>query len=139
MGDFRSKAMQAAESYMRRGGCKVIDRAYRTRDGGQIDLVAEDGDQLVFVEVRARRSAGRGFPSASKGGHALREMAAIEWLQDAGAGFSGRPMRFDDISLVAMGADRALIRHLLGVPHGEPRTCEQRETARREEPGCAAA
>lgn len=36
-----------------RQGWKVVDRNYRTR-AGEIDLIALDGDVLVFIEVRAR-------------------------------------------------------------------------------------
>jgi putative endonuclease len=45
---------RAAARYLRRQGMRVIVRGYRTRYG-EIDLIARDGDTLVFVEVRSRR------------------------------------------------------------------------------------
>jgi putative endonuclease len=36
-------------------GCTILARNARTR-GGEIDLVAADGDDIVFVEVRTRRA-----------------------------------------------------------------------------------
>jgi putative endonuclease len=43
-------------AYLRTLGWKVVASGYRTREG-EVDLIAWEGDQLVFVEVKAR-SAG---------------------------------------------------------------------------------
>jgi putative endonuclease len=42
-------------AYLRTLGFRVIASGYRVRSG-EVDLIAWDGDQLVFVEVKARRS-----------------------------------------------------------------------------------
>lgn len=44
-----------ASRYLRRQGLRVLTRGYRTT-AGEIDLIARDGDTLVFVEVKTRRS-----------------------------------------------------------------------------------
>jgi putative endonuclease len=38
-------------------GVRLLDRNYRFR-GGEIDLIFEDRDELVFIEVRARAAGG---------------------------------------------------------------------------------
>lgn len=43
-----------AARHLRRSGMRVITRGYRTPQG-EIDLIARDGDTLVFVEVKTRR------------------------------------------------------------------------------------
>jgi putative endonuclease len=45
---------RAAARHLRRRGFRVITRGYRTTRG-EIDLIARDGDTLVFVEVKTRR------------------------------------------------------------------------------------
>lgn len=45
---------RAAAKFLRRRGLRVLLRGYRTK-WGEIDLIARDGDTLVFVEVKARR------------------------------------------------------------------------------------
>lgn len=40
-------------------GWTIIERKWRVR-GGEIDLIALDGDELVFVEVKTRRGSPRG-------------------------------------------------------------------------------
>jgi putative endonuclease len=47
-----------AAEYLRQQGYEIVTRNWRTRSG-ELDIVARDGEWLVFVEVRARR-AGKG-------------------------------------------------------------------------------
>src|SRR3954471_24854248 len=44
-----------AARHLRRQGLRIILRGYRT-PRGEIDLIARDGQTLVFVEVKARRT-----------------------------------------------------------------------------------
>lgn len=46
---------RAAEKFLRRLHYKILTRNYEC-SGGEIDLIARDGDTLVFVEVRTRSS-----------------------------------------------------------------------------------
>lgn len=50
-----------AVSFLRQHGYKVIERNFRSRFG-EIDIIAVDGDTLVFVEVKARWSKKFGAP-----------------------------------------------------------------------------
>lgn len=50
--------------YLRKNGYEILERNYRIR-GGEIDIVAMDGDYLVFVEVKARFSHEYGLPVES--------------------------------------------------------------------------
>lgn len=50
-----------ATSFLQKHGYKIIDRNFRTR-GGEIDIVALDGNTLVYVEVKARTSGEFGLP-----------------------------------------------------------------------------
>lgn len=45
------------------GGCRVLYRNFRARDGGELDLVARDGDTLAFIEVKTRTSMAYGRPA----------------------------------------------------------------------------
>ena len=45
---------RAAARQLRRNGLRVLARGYQT-PLGEIDLIARDGDTLVFVEVKTRR------------------------------------------------------------------------------------
>ena len=51
-----------AEDYLRRQGYRILTRNYRTKIG-EIDLIAEDQDTLVFIEVKTRSSVRYGMPA----------------------------------------------------------------------------
>lgn len=53
-----------AAGYLTRLGYRLVDRNVRYRYG-EIDIVAWDGDDLVFVEVKCRRTSRFGAPQES--------------------------------------------------------------------------
>jgi putative endonuclease len=53
LGDFGERI---AAHRLEAGGLRILDRNVRV-PGGEIDLLAEEGNDLVFVEVRTRRGA----------------------------------------------------------------------------------
>lgn len=53
-----------AAGYLTRQGYRIVDRNVRFRVG-EIDLIAWDGDELVFIEVKCRRTARYGAPAES--------------------------------------------------------------------------
>jgi putative endonuclease len=59
-----ARAEAIAADYLARKGLVVVARNFRTRHG-EIDLVARDGDTLVFVEVRLRSRSDFGGAAAS--------------------------------------------------------------------------
>lgn len=55
-------AESEAERYLRRKGYRILARNVRA-PSGELDLVAETADVLVFVEVKARRTSSHGGAS----------------------------------------------------------------------------
>jgi putative endonuclease len=74
---------QIAAVYLESKGYRILEQNYHTRFG-EIDLVAQEGDSLVFVEVKARTSTTFGLPEASVTTAKLEkiENAILLWLQD---------------------------------------------------------
>ena len=56
---FGDRGERLAARHLRRAGMRIITRNNRTTQG-EIDLIARDGNTVVFVEVKARR---RGEPA----------------------------------------------------------------------------
>jgi putative endonuclease len=86
---------------LQQSGFVVICRNYRTSGGdAEIDIVARQGETLVFVEVKSRRSAEFGTPDRAvdreKQQHI--ERAARSYVTRAGADWSR--VRFDVISVI---------------------------------------
>jgi putative endonuclease len=70
---------------LERAGLRVIARNVRYREG-EIDIVAEEGKTLVFVEVRARRGDAFGLPeeSLTRRKQVRLARAAHRYLQERG-------------------------------------------------------
>ncbi|MBM4132474.1 MAG: YraN family protein [Nitrospira sp.] len=56
---FGRQAESEAEALLRRKGYKILGRNVRS-SVGELDLVAKDGEVLVFVEVKARQTEAMG-------------------------------------------------------------------------------
>ncbi len=71
-----------AVRHLRRKGYKIIERNFRTRLG-EIDIIARHKDQLVFIEVKARKSANYGDPKFAVTARKQRKisMVALAYLK----------------------------------------------------------
>lgn len=67
--------------------------------GGEIDIIAQDGDVLCFIEVRSRTSAAQGHPleTIDAGKQQRIARAAAIWLADHP---HPGPCRFDAVGIV---------------------------------------
>jgi putative endonuclease len=100
-----------AARYLKGKGFRVIARRYRTHLG-EIDLVAEDGACVVFVEVKTRRSeeAGQPFEAVDRRKQEQLTRLALAWLKRKG--WLERSARFDVVSIVwRAGAAKPEITH----------------------------
>jgi putative endonuclease len=70
------RAEERAAAFLGERGFLIIERNYRCRFG-EIDIVAEDGDCLVFVEVRSRSSSGHGDALDAVGLKKQRQVAKV--------------------------------------------------------------
>ncbi len=101
----------AAAAFLERVGMQIEVRNWRS-SAGEIDIVARDGDELVFVEVKTRRSERAGTAaeavSTAKQGRLVRLARAYIATRgerpDAG-------VRFDVVAIRVIAEDRALLRH----------------------------
>lgn len=51
-----------ARQYLRRQGRKILYCNYRGPKGGELDIVARDGEVLTFIEVKTRRKRAESRP-----------------------------------------------------------------------------
>ena len=93
------KGEQLAAGFLKKKGYLILEFNYRGRLG-EIDLVAEDGDCLVFVEVKTRRNLACGHPLESIDRRKQRQLIKVarEYLAKKGA--EERFCRFDAVSVL---------------------------------------
>jgi putative endonuclease len=101
---------RVAERWLRRKGWRLLGRRFRNghRD---IDLVVESGDTVIFVEVKARRSASFGDPVEAVDWRKRRELSrsAAAWIDRFGE--PGKAYRFDIIGVLIEG-ETIRVRHV---------------------------
>ncbi|MGB8412713.1 MAG: YraN family protein [Candidatus Binatus sp.] len=93
---------RAAERYLRRNGYRIVARNYRAA-GAEIDLVAIDGETLVFVEVKTRRSRAAGAPEEAVDERKQTRMRRAAEVFAARYRADEMEMRFDIIAVDASG------------------------------------
>ncbi|MSU89558.1 YraN family protein [Rhodobacteraceae bacterium 2CG4] len=95
----------AARLYQAEGG-QELARRVRT-PAGEIDLIVRLGEDIVFVEVKARRSHGAAAAAVSARQQERIVTAAQIWLDRAGHS-SLTPCRFDVVTVDAVGEARRI-------------------------------
>ena len=84
--------------HLRREGLTVVERNYRCRVG-EIDIVARDGECVVFVEVKERGDASHGEAVEAVTPAKRRRVIRAAQLWAARHGASESPVRFDVVGI----------------------------------------
>lgn len=91
----------------------MLARNYRCR-AGEIDVVAEDGETLVFVEVKERGGDSHGTAVEAVTLHKRRRVVRAARLYAATRGLSEQPVRFDVVA-IDWGPEGPRVRHDQGA------------------------
>ena len=107
-------AEQAAAEFLRGRGLRLLQQNYRCRFG-EIDLILQDGDTLVFAEVRLRSRDDFGGAAASI--NAAKRSRLVRAARHYLAGLGGMPpCRFDAVLLQdAEGRNVEWLRNAFGA------------------------
>lgn len=107
----RHWAEGVAKGFLEHQGYRILAENYSVR-GGELDLVAQDGEVLVFVEVRQRADSRHGGPAESL------QPGKLERLRDAALHYlvehyrrDDLPLRFDAV-LITGSRERHRLEHL---------------------------
>jgi putative endonuclease len=90
---------EAAAGLLRAGGYRIVARNHRCRVG-EVDIVAEKGDLLLFVEVRTRATALFGGPEETVDARKQRRVIAAARDYLAQRRGPAKAARFDVIAVV---------------------------------------
>ena len=89
---------EAAARHLEAAGLKILERNYVCR-AGEIDIVAEDGGVLVFVEVKLRRPPVDALEAVDTRKRRQVTRAAFDFLMRRG--MLGRAARFDVVAVAS--------------------------------------
>ena len=111
-GGFRQAPQAAREGEAEAGD--IVERNW-TCAAGEADIIARDGEALVFVEVKTRSNTEKGLPSEAVDAGKRRRYERIAALFLVDYDVVDVPVRLDMVSTVVVPPDRAFIRHHIGA------------------------
>jgi putative endonuclease len=108
---FGHAAETLAERYLRRKGFRILERNRRSITG-EMDLIAETGDVLVFVEVKARRTRRFGGAASAVDVRKQKRLIRLAAQYLAYHRIQNRPCRFDVVLYDGDPADSSGFDHI---------------------------
>lgn len=88
---------KTARRYLKRNGWKILEKNYKT-PYGEIDIIAQKGETIAFIEVKTRLSDIFGLPS-----EAVTNQRKLRYIRGANYYFAGKiidcTVRFDIIEI----------------------------------------
>jgi putative endonuclease len=109
--DLGAHGERIATAYLTDAGLRMLDRNWRCREG-ELDIVAREGDALVFCEVKTRRGVGYGHPVEAVIPPKQRRLRLLaqRWL--AAHDEHAPELRFDVVGVLVRPSAPALVTHL---------------------------
>jgi putative endonuclease len=96
---FGKRGEKAAEAYLKKQGYRILKRNYRTKVG-EIDLIAEHNNILVFIEVKSRTDAALEHPFMAVTPKKQKKIAQTARSFLAQNKVGDRQIRFDVVSVL---------------------------------------
>lgn len=108
-----ARGEETAAKYLVKKGYKIIERNYYTRYG-ELDIICQLGNILVFVEVKTRTSIKYGLPQEAITGRKIEHLrkAALIYLNSCNHRYD--EIRFDVIAILVKGENNE-INHITGA------------------------
>lgn len=96
-----------AAKHLKRKRYRILGQRVRVGQRNEIDIIARQGETLVFVEVKTRKSEAFGRPAAAVDGNKRRLMsrAAVRYLKERD--FPKLHFRFDVVEVIGEPEDKA--------------------------------
>ena len=102
------KGERLAARFLKKHGYRLLQRNY-TCPRGEIDLVALDGEEVVFVEVRTRTDDAFGDPAESVTSKKRRQVSSVALDYARRKKLADQPMRFDVVTVLFGRSDQPRI------------------------------
>ncbi len=93
------KAEAEAVRFLRKQGYQILACNYKNR-AGEIDIIAKDGDTIVFVEVKSKKSSAYLHPKYSVTYQKQRKISMVALAYLKATRQSARGARFDVVTLI---------------------------------------
>lgn len=110
---FGNKGEALAASFLKEKGYSILETQKRT-PYGEIDLICECAGEIIFVEVKSRRSQVFGYPEEAVTRKKIQRMLRCAQSEIARQRWEQRPWRLDVIA-IEYTEDPPVISHIEGI------------------------
>jgi putative endonuclease len=108
---FGRSAEALAEQWLQKKGYRILERNLRL-GGGELDLIAQHHDTLVFIEVKGRRTTQFGGAPYAIDDRKKRQIIKLASYYLSRHGLSNQLCRFDVILITGTDQDSPKLTHL---------------------------
>lgn len=102
---------ETVTKYLKKKGYKILATNYRCKLG-EIDIIAMDGPELVFIEVKTRSGLGYGSPAAAVDFRKQRQISRTAQKYLSEQCLFDSPARFDVMSVLCDTSQKLQITHI---------------------------
>lgn len=109
---FGNRGERVAARFLKKLGYRILARQARSKVG-ELDLIARDGETIVFVEVKTRSSHSAGHPAEAVGYQKQKQLtrAALFWLKQRN--LLDHSCRFDVIAVTWQDGRQPVVEHFI--------------------------
>ena len=97
-----------ATKFLEKNSYKILHKNYR-RKFGEIDIIAREGDYLVFVEVKTRKTTSHGHPLEAVTYKKQRQISRVAQCYLAENNLFDTAARFDVVSVIVSGDNEVTV------------------------------
>ncbi len=112
--DYGKIGEELAEKYLVNKEYYILARNYHSRFG-EIDIIASDGESIVFIEVKTRTQNMFGTPLEAITQQKLSRMVKTSQFYLSQRNLHGKSYRFDAIEIIFGGSEKPTINHLVNI------------------------
>jgi putative endonuclease len=106
---------EIAKRFLHSRGYRILDTNYRSRSG-EIDIICQNRDTVIFVEVKTRTSETFGAPAEAVNTRKQERLRRLAQEYLINHKLESWPVRFDILSLLFRPQDRDIqIEHITGA------------------------
>ncbi len=102
---------EIAVKYLTEKGFEIIERNYHYSNQGEIDIIAKDKNQLVFIEVKSRENLEFGEPEYAINLKKIKQIKKVAELYLFDKGIEEADCRFDVVAIMLNKDKSPVINH----------------------------
>jgi len=109
---------QIAADYLSQNGYTILEKNFRSGRFGEIDIIAEEGSCICFIEVKTRTSDLFGAPSEAVDRNKRQKIRSLALIYLKQKRMGEREIRFDVVEIIARNIKGEIVPEKINLIRG---------------------